>query len=274
MTDTSASLRPSTAEFLGIRERTPNTFDLPLTNRCTGGGRGSLFGGVGLAAGIAAMETVAGKQPVWATGQYLATLFPPDVLQLDVSLPAVGRSVTQSRVIGTADGREVITVLGAVGERVEEVRGVWDVMPDAASPEDCADVERSVDVESIHNHVEVRIARGMFGFTGAGEPSGDNRTLLWVRMREVRHDAAALAIMADYSPSSLGNAAGRVLSVSSLDNTIRFADLSGHEGGWILCDNRIEFAGNGFAHGSCLMWAEDGVLLAMASQSMSVYVPA
>ena len=38
----------------------------------------------------------------------------------------------------------------------------------------------------------------------------------------------------------------------------------------LIKDNQIEFVGNGFAHGTTLMWSEDGRLLAVASQSMIV----
>ena len=91
-----------------------------------------------------------------------------------------------------------------------------------------------------------------------------------VRIPQVRVDSAALAIIADYSPSVVGNAASRTTNLSSLDNTIRFADSAPEDTDWVLCDNRVEFMGNGFAHTSCLMWSESGRLLATASQSMTI----
>jgi len=106
----------------------------------------------------------------------------------------------------------------------------------------------------------------MFGFSGDGVPSGDDRSMLWARMPGVQHDAGALAIIADYMPSALGNALGRVVHCTSIDNTIRFASLAASE--WILCDNRIEYIGNGFGYGTVNMWSETGELLATASQSM------
>jgi acyl-CoA thioesterase len=97
------------------------------------------------------------------------------------------------------------------------------------------------------------MARGMFGFSGVGEATGDHRSLVWVRMPEVRVDAAALAIIADYSPSVIGNTAGRVTNLSSLDNTIRFADPAPEDADWVLCDNRVEFMATASrtAHVSC-----------------------
>ena len=87
-------------------------------------------------------------------------------------------------------------------------------------------------------------------------------------MRGVAHDAGALAILADYMPSVLGNAMGRVMGSTSLDNTIRFGRLEPTE--WVLCDNRMEYAGNGFGHGTVHLWSQSGTLLATASQSMIV----
>lgn len=280
-------------DFLGLISRGEGRWQLPVIDRICGGGRGSLFGGAGLAAGVAALEAATGRPAVWATGQYVSVTAAGDVIDLDVQLPAVGRTVTQGRVIGhLADeastdgandanrGREIVTVLGAVGQRTEVLRGVWDAMPDAGEPGEAELVVRESDDvsggENVHGHVEARIARGMFGFAeNVGTPSGDHRSLLWARLPDVHLDPSALAMLADYMPSVLGNAFGRQLSCTSLDNTIRFADrIDGSEpGGWVLCDNRMEFVGNGFAHGSCFMWSQDGRMLATASQSMLVVPP-
>lgn len=267
----------STAEFLGMEQHEDGHWTVPIRDRAVGGGRGSLFGGVGLAIGVAAMEVETGQPPVWATAQYIATMYNPSEMQLVVERPAVGRTVTQCRVDGTFtadDGvNSVITVLGATGRRPEKLRGEWEPFPDAVPPSRSLDPERDFDYPSLHDHVDVAMARGMFGFSGVGEPTGDNRSLVWVRLRGVRVDAAALAIIADYSPSVIGNAAGRITNLSSLDNTIRFADAGPDGTEWVLCDNRVEFIGNGFAHSSCLMWSEAGQLLATASQSMTIVLP-
>jgi len=95
--------------------------------------------------------------------------------------------------------------------------------------------------------------------------------LLWARMPEVEHDIGTLAIIADYMPSALGNALGQIMSCTSLDNTIRVANHAPSE--WILCENTIEFVGNGFGYGHVNMWSDSGALLATASQSMIVRLP-
>jgi acyl-CoA thioesterase-2 len=263
--------RRSSAEFLALTHPVDtHRWELKVDESMTGG-RGSLFGGVGLAAGIVALEQAAGKPVIWATGQYLSITQQPVTIDLEVHLPAQGRNVTQGRVVGHVGEREIITVIGALGERPPVVAGCWVECPNAPPPGDCPEIDRSDEGDSIHKHVDLRLARGCFGFTMFGEPTRDGRSLLWARTPDIQHDSAALGIIADYMPSVLGNALGRTAYCTSLDNTIRFANRRDTE--WVLCDNRMEFVGNGFCHGTVHIWSEAGVLLATGSQSLIVRLP-
>lgn len=263
----------TTAEFLGLERIDDRRWRLPVVDRITGGGRGSLFGGSGLAAGILAMEAVGGRPAVWGTGQYLSVTAPGDVIEIDVATPAEGRTVTQCRVAGHVGDTGIITVVGAVGERREVVRGVWASFPDAGRPEDAWQVERHFETDNVHHHVEARMARGMHGFSGVGEPSGDEHVLIWLRMPGVALDTGALALLGDYMPTALGNAVGREMHCTSLDNTIRYGQPIDEDDEWVLCDSRMEFIGNGFAHGTAHLWSRAGRLLATASQSVLVVPP-
>ena len=265
------SARISSSEFLSLQHPSESLrWTLPVTEKMTGG-RGSLFGGVGLAAGVVALQQATGKPVVWATGQYLAITQQPVDLDLEVTLPAVGRNVTQGRVVGHLGEREIITIIGALGRRSVPAAGTWVERPDAPPPAACPVIDREHDPYTIHRHVEVRLAHGMFGFSGEGEASPDGRSLLWARMPELETDAGVLAIIADYMPSVLGNALGRVAFCTSLDNTIRYGRLVPTD--WVLIDSRMEFVGDGFGYGTAHMWAEDGTLLATASQSVIVRLP-
>mgnify|MGYP003835143925 FL=1 len=42
---------------------------------------------------------------------------------------------------------------------------------------------------------------------------------------------------------------------------------------WVLCDVRVDGVQGGFGHGSVYLWAEDGTLLATASQSAVLHRP-
>ena len=265
-------MKQSSTEFLSLTHPVDtHRWELPVTEKMTGG-RGSLFGGVGLAAGIVALEQATGKPVVWATGQYLAITQQPVTIDLEVALPAVGRNVTQGRVVGHVGDDEIITIIGSVGRRPEHAAGTWVECPDAPPPEACPEMDRSLEGHTIHRHVALRVARGMFGFSGHGEPTEDGRSLLWARMPEIEHDAGALAIIADYMPSVLGNALGRLAHCTSLDNAIRFARRD-VETDWVLCDNRMTYVGDGFGYGDVHLWSRDGVLMATASQSMIVRLP-
>ena len=260
--------RQSCADFLALTHRfDTQRWELMLSGRVSGG-RGSLFGGVGLAAGIVALEHATNKPVVWATGQYLSLTRLDERLDLEVILPAIGRNVVQGRVVGHVGDREIITVLGAVGTRPTTAEGCWERFPTAKPPADCPVVPRHHESASLHEHIELRLAHGAFGFSGFGTPSPDGRSLLWARMPEVVHDAGALAIIADYLPSVLGSALGRIMHCTSLDNTIRLGRLEPTE--WVLCENRMESVGNGFGHGSVHLWSERGTLMATASQSLIV----
>lgn len=267
----SEPVKQSCAEFLALDHPfDTQRWQLLLTSKVSGG-RGSLFGGAGLAAGIVALEHATNKPVIWATGQYLSLTQLDERLDLEVLLPAIGRNVVQGRVVGHVGDREIITVIGAAGARPSAAEGCWEQFPAPLPAQDCPPVPHGHDTESLHEHIELRLARGCFGFSGFGTPSPDGRSLLWARMPEVEHDAGALAIIADYMPSVVGNALGRIMHCTSLDNTIRFGRLEPTR--WVLCDNRMEYAGNGFGHGTVHLWSESGTLLATASQSMIVRDP-
>ena len=117
--------------------------------------------------------------------------------------------------------------------------------------------------------LDVRLANGRdFEDLDGGTP-GDGRSALWARMPDVLEmSAAALAILGDYVPFGIGQALGARAGGNSLDNTLRVARLVPTE--WVLLDIRIHGADRGFGHGLVHMFAEDGTLLATASQSCVV----
>jgi len=270
----------TTAEFLGFTPQSDTTHSLTMNDSLLGGGSGSLFGGVGLAAGLIALEAATELPPVFMTCQFASTITPPDELVVSTEILTRGRTVCQARLTGTSGERTILALLGATGSRNEDHRHIGRHMPEVAPPVACAPLRRFQDNESLHNHVDVRMARGMFGFApedadGRGTASGDSSTLFWTRMPNVAHDAAALALMADYLPSAVGNAVDERIFCSSLDNTIRFVepiepDLDSE---WLLCESHVEFLAAGFATSRGFIWRRDGTLLASANQSMTAARP-
>ena len=270
----------TTADFLGLSDLPGDTQVITMQRRLLGGGSGSLFGGVGIAAALLLLERTTGQAPVYMTCQFASTVVPPAELVFVTEILAKGRTVSQGRITGVSSGATILTLLGATGDRTEEHKGQWDAMPDVPEPETLEPLRRSPDEESLHDHTDVRMVRGAFGFapedaTGRGTPSGDNNTLFWIRMPNVVHDAASLALMADYLPSAIGNAMGRQVFASSLDNTVRFPGPiePDHASEWVLAESHVEFVGAGFAVNRGLLWRRDGTLLLSANQSVTVATP-
>ena len=213
---------------------------------------------------------------MWATAQYLAFARPPATLDLDVVVPVAGRYSSQARVTGHVGTTEILTVNAALGSRPDAVNRQWAAMPDVPPPDACPpitfDWPRRAD--DINGQVEQRAARGRFGAArSTGGPSRDGTSSMWVRPRGGGAiDRIMLAVMADFLPSGIGHALGTAAGGNSLDNTIRFAAMVPTE--WVLCDTVVEAMAGGFAHGRMRLFAEDGTLLATASQSMIVRRPA
>ena len=261
-----------TAPFLDLRAtHNPHRWFLPLTERlCVGPpGNAFMFGGVGLAAAIGAMEGTCQRPVVWATAQYLSYARPPSIVDLDVRVPAHGKHTSQARVIAHVGDKEILTVNAALGERPDGLSHQWAKAPDAPPPDDCDETERwRGDHRGLHGEIEVRVALGRHAGAVRGEgPSEDGRVVLWIRSRGGHAvDSRLLAIMADHVPSGIGHALGRRAGGNSLDNTIRFLAIVPTE--WVLCDIAIVGVAGGFGHGAMRLYAEDGRLMATASQSM------
>lgn len=231
-----------------------------------------MFGGVGLATAIAALERTCERPLIWATAQYLSYARPPSVVDLDVWIPAAGKYNSQARVIGHVGDKEIFTVNAALGERPSIHSAQWLSAPSAPPPLECPESEywRGGD-GGMHSRIEVRVAKGNYGGTDAGGDPADGRLLLWIRSREgFPVDATILAIMADFVPGAVGNALGLDAGGNSLDNTIRIRRIVPTE--WVLCDLRILGVHGGFGHGAMYLFAEDGELMATASQSLIVRV--
>jgi acyl-CoA thioesterase len=254
----------------------PNRFTLAVEPRICVGPPGAqfLFGGAGLGASIAALEATTGRPTVWATAQYLSYARPPAIIDFDVTVPVTGKNSSQARVTGHVADTEVITVNAALGSRPAGLSEQWASAPQALPPEQCPPMAygwaRADD--DIHMHLELRTAKGRFGPAREGGLSEDGRALIWVRPRDPATviDRVALAVIADFLPSGIGNALGRHAGGNSLDNTIRIRGLVPTQ--WVLCDIHIHAVDNGFGYGRMHLFSDTGFLMATASQSLIIRV--
>lgn len=249
----------------------PHRWYLPLTDGVCVGPPDNLFmyGGIGLASAIAAMERTCNRPVIWATAQYLSYARPPSIVDIDVWIPTEGKYNTQARVIGHVGDKEIFTVNAALGSRESPFSHQWVEAPDMPPPEDC-EVSMLWTGQSwnLNSRLEVRMCPGRFGGgPRTGELSADGRSVMWVKPKgDYAIDTSMLAIIADYVPSGVGVALGRMGGGNSLDNTLRVRRVVPTE--WVLCDIHISGIHAGFAHGDMRLFAQDGELMAVASQSV------
>ena len=255
-------------DFFGLaRTEDPRAWRLPVVPELCSG-MGALFGGCGLGAAIEALEVTTGRPLVWATAQYLS--YAPSGVILDINTVEVvrGHQVSQARAVGRVDGEEILTVNAALGRRELRWSGAWAQRPDVPAPDRCPPRQFQARHQgTIMDRLDMRLADARDFEELEGTP-GDGRCALWVRLPDLDMSAAALAVVGDYVPFGIGQALGRRTGSNSLDNTLRVATRQPTE--WILADVRVHAVEDGFGHGLVHLWAEDGTLLATASQSAIV----
>jgi len=257
-------------DFLGLSPtHNPYRWHLPVTQGLATSG-GFLFGGCGLGAAILALEGTTGRPLVWATAQYLSYATPSSVVDLDVAVVVSGRNSTQARVTGHVADREIFTVNAALGSRDPHVDQSWARPLDVPPPEECESRSlRNPGEESIMNRIEVRLAHAHDWSELESNPVAGGRCALWARIPDIADPSpASLAVLGDYVPFGIGQALGAFAGGNSLDNTLRVLKPVPTE--WVLIDITVDGIGNGFGHGTVHLFAQDGSLMAMASQSTIV----
>jgi acyl-CoA thioesterase-2 len=226
-----------------------------------------LFGGAGLGAAVRALELSFGRGLVWATAQYVSFARLGDEVLLDISVAQAGRSVTQATVTGRVGGNTIFNVMGALGDREGYPDQHWRDMPDMPPPDACEEEPQrpTQDPKSrLRQGLDVRARPDAMRHQAAMETG---RSQLWIRQKRAGPvDAATLAIFADFVPGAIGGALGRSGGGNSLDNNLRVRKIVPTD--WVLCDVQAQAAARGFGHGHMRLYAEDGTLMATASQSI------
>ncbi len=252
-------------DFLGLTRVDDTTWSFTVTERLITPGQ-FLYGGAGLAAGLAALEEASGRPTAWGSAQYLAHAPTHATVSVTTELAAVGRHVTQARAIALVDGREILTVNAALGTGDLASPFAWTQMPDVARPLDCPARHLPAALgANLFAHIESRTALGRRFEELDGTPGSPN-SALWVRLPgHLEPSAATLAIFGDFVSGGAMEPLGLRTHGRSVDNTLRIATLEPTE--WVLCDIHMHSLHAGFGQGTAFLWSENGTLLATASQS-------
>jgi len=252
----------SDLEWLGLERHGNGRWSFELTDALTRHD-GKLFGGTGIAVMVATMEAETQRDAVWTTVQYASSAELGTRVDCVVEVLAHGKRTSQVRMTASVGDDVVLAAVGATGvTRTGPIEAEIPAMPAMPGPEECT-------------------AWGFGPRTPDGEPAPSwmqlaemrhvpEASAIWTRMRSGRHTRAAIAFVADMVPSSVARAAGKMGGGTSLDNSLRFARLVDTD--WILMDMDPWFATSGYLHGAARLWAEDGTLLGVASQTSSAIV--
>jgi acyl-CoA thioesterase len=268
----------SAAGFLGLEvdPRSGLTWRMPVTDNLLNSA-GTLWGGVGLSAFVAAAERAVERRCVWATVQYLAPIRAGARLRMDIEISGQGIALTQASGRGTVDGEPALLAIGTFGgDGPNDMQ--FTEAPDIPRPEECQ--VRSMPRPwggGMLEQIEQRTLPGM-ALPHPDGHRGSGRTMLWMRLRDgdrdVANDVGALAVLADLAPSGISEAIGRATFGTSLDNSIRAARMPPEGGsGWVLMDITVEAVVGRVAQLSARMFDDGGRLLAVAGQSARLRRP-
>ena len=260
---------PATPSLLVLeRGETPDSFYLTVEpHHCVGPDDGMfLFGGVTMGAGLQALERACGRDPAWASAQYVGPAHSGDRVTLNVKRSRTGKGITVAKVGVSSPNGPVGRISAALGTGREYGEGQWRIAPDAPPPAQLPDGHHWRMKTGLHGEMEVKVAHGRYGLDRIGKPTADGRLVFWIRPKQLRIDKVFLATIADYVPTGIGNALGRHSGGRSLDNTFRLIGLGDTE--WVLAEVSINAISNGLVHGDIALFADDGQLMALGSQTL------
>ena len=254
----------SVVELLGLRTmEDPLRFQVHVHEGTVTAG-GALQGGAGTGAVVTAMELASGRPTAWVTGHFLRHAAPDAVLDLEVELCVVGHRVTQAAARLSAGDQEVMRASGAFGTRDLGLEHTWVSPIEAPPPQRCP-----VRPEFALGDWEARRAVGRLREELDGSP-GPGRSATWFGRPGGKRlvTPGELAMVGDCCALEVSDAVGFYARNNSLDNTLRMVEPAETE--WILSDVRISSLQRGFATVTSHLWSENGVLMAVFSQTLVV----
>ncbi|OZB11021.1 MAG: acyl-CoA thioesterase II [Marinobacter sp. 34-60-7] len=198
----------------------------------------------------------------------------PDVpAQFEASLLREGKAVSQVEGRILQNGEPKLVCLASFGGDRESVVQVPPLpAPEATAVDQCQSLPYLKGVTpEFTRHIEMRWAFGNMPFSGRGgrEMGG------WMQFREPPAqwtDAHIVALVDAWPPALLPHIKGPA-PASSLTWTIEFVQPQPAIGrnDWLLYRAEIEHAKDGYGHTAAMIWREDGELVAISRQTVTVF---
>lgn len=228
----------------------------PPAPACVGSADHQFYmGGAAMATHIAAMEAHFDKPLLWATIHFLNHGLLGEDMALRVEPVSGGRSVVQAMSTMRRGETVLHRTVAALGARAGEPDRAFVRMPDVLRPEACP--VKIDDAMQIDGNLMTQFDRRT-----AYEDSVAGCEYMWIRPNfETRIDAPYLALVSDFFLGALP----RTRRGTSLDNTFRLINLA--ETRWVLAVTQMSSFTRGAAHGTQHLFAENGTLLAVSSQT-------
>jgi acyl-CoA thioesterase len=231
---------------------------------------GNANGGYLLALGARALVAASGRpDPVSLTAHYLA---PGKVGPVTVETAIVKAGKRFSTATGTmraADGRPVITMLGAFSS-LDEPAGAPELVgagpPELPDPDHCTwlPTDSGDPASSFRKMVDLRLHPEDAGFA-TGDPSGNPLVRGWFRLRDGEPlDPIALILAADAFPPTVFNARLPTAWTPTLELTCHVRGRPAP--GWLRCVFSTRFVTGGFLEEDGLVWDATGRLVAQSRQ--------
>ena len=202
-----------------------------------------------------AIQTTTQMPVLWATTQFAGAALLGDDLRINVQKVSGGRRVWQVLVTMHCGDKLVLQTLAAAGERDYEQDKQFVSMPEVTPPEDSP--PKKPDAYGRADNLA-----GQFERRSVLEDNDSGTEKVWTRPRFTTNtDASLLAMISDFYLGAHKRSRGG----TSLDNTLRICNLRQTE--WILASTKIASFSRGCMQGSQYIFAKDGTLLAISSQS-------
>lgn len=231
---------------------------------------GFLFGGTAMAAAVTMAEHVTGRPCLWATVQFVAgTCQVGDRVELRAEVRAHGHRASQVRIEARVRDELVFDALGATALAREGAPTAALAPPPPRTRPPATGDRWQLPLQLSGSEARFRgfLEAAEIRYAIADDPA-EQRYRLWARVPGRPLTAALLGYLSDWVPSSVVDALGGFGGGRSLDNTLRVGRLVPSE--WLLVDFDPHLADRGFGHGAARLWAEDGALVGVASQTSTL----